>query len=218
MIWPNDFINKIICGDCLEIMKEMPDKSVNLVLTDPPYGIDICNRKQINYGLVSHLSRNPSGLKWDKRRLTKSQWKEIKRVSKNQIIFGANYFWDYFYPTNCYLIWDKRGELPDVPFMDTELIWTSFVKRGSKKYIVRHHGFIKDDKEFKENHPTQKPLILIINMLLDFSQENDIILDPFLGSGTTTEACKLSHRKFIGIEINPEYCKIANKRLAQGVL
>lgn len=215
--WPNDFINKIICGDCLEVMKEMPDKCVDLVLTDPPYGIKITDFHN-TYGNRPDLGRKPSKNKWDEKGLLKEQWVEIQRISKNQVVFGANYFWDYFYPTQCYLIWDKRGELPRVPFCDTEFMWTSFIKRASKKYIIKNHGFIRDSQDSKTGHPTQKPTELMSQILLDFTVEADLILDPFLGSGTTAEACKLLHRKFIGIEINPDYCKIAEERLAQGVL
>lgn len=217
MNYPEDFINKIICGDCIEIMKEMPDKCIDLILTDPPYGIkitDSCNA----YGNLPELSRKPHQHKWDTKGLLKEQWIEIQRISKNQIIFGANYFWEYFYSSQCYIVWDKRGELPKVPFCDTEFAWTSFVKKSSKKYLIRRHGFIDDSQDYNENHPTQKPTELMSQILQDFTSENDIICDPFLGSGTTAEACKLLKRQFIGIEINPDYCKIAEERLAQGVL
>jgi len=217
MKWPDDFVNKVICGDCLEVMKEIPDKSIDLVLTDPPYGINITNIFN-TYGCYPDLGRKPHKYKWDDKRLTMEQWEEIRRISRNQIIFGANFYWEYFYSTKCYLVWDKRGELPSVPFTDTELIWTSFTNKPSKKYLCINHGFIRDSQEFKEQHPTQKPLKLIIDILEDFSKEGELVCDPFLGSGTTAVVCKRLRRKFIGIEINPEYCEIAEERLAQEVL
>ena len=133
------------------------------------------------------------------------------RVSNNQIVFGANYFWENFYSSQCYIIWDKRGNLPKVPFCDTEFAWTSFSKM-SKKYLVRNHGFIKDSKDIKTGHPTQKPTELFKAILKDFTEEGDTILDPFLGSGTTARACKDLGRKCIGIEREEKYCKIAINR------
>jgi DNA modification methylase len=139
-------------------------------------------------------------------------------VSKNQIVFGANYFWDNFYSTQCYIIWDKRGYLPDVPFCDTEFAWTSFTNRMSKRYIVINHGFIRDSKDERNGHPTQKPTELMTKIICDFTNPSDLILDPFMGSGTTGVAAVQLGRKFIGIEIDPGYFEIAKKRIEQAQL
>ena len=100
--------------------------------------------------------------------------------------------------------------MPDVPFCDTEFAWTSFTKKPSKMYIVVNHGFIRDSKDFKTDHPTQKPTELFRKILEDFS--NGLVYDPFIGSGTTAIASEQLSRQWIGSEINPEYCEIANKR------
>ena len=84
----------------------------------------------------------------------------------------------------------------------------------SKRYVIRNHGFIRDSKDPRTGHPTQKPTELIAAILKDFTKEDAIILDPFLGSGTTAVACKELGRRFIGIEIEPKYCAIAERRLA----
>jgi len=215
MKWPNDFINKVIQGDCLEVMKHIPDGAVDLVLTDPPYGIKL-PRKSNRYGVATNFSRKSDGSDWDDQRPPKEAFDEMFRVSQHQIVFGANYFWEYFYATPCYLIWDKRVTLPSVPFADTEFAWTSFNKM-SKKYNLINHGFISQMNEARE-HPTQKPLALFKSILIDFSNEGDLILDPFLGSGTTVVAAKELGRRFIGIEIEPKYCEIANNRLRQEIL
>ena len=206
-----DYIGKIIHGDSLEVMKELPDNSIDLVLTDPPYGINInSNAKAI--GTSTENSRKPTKLEWDRFIPTKQYFNEIKRVSKNQIIFGANYYWENFYSSQCYIVWDKRGNLPNVPFCDTEFAWTSFKDKISKKYTCINHGFVKDSRE-EIIHPTQKPEKLWLLILNDFSKENDLILDCFSGSGTTAIACHRMKRRFICIEKEEKYVELSRKRL-----
>ena len=215
MIWPDDFINKIICGDCLDVMREMPDKRVDLVLTDPPYGI---NENAYRVASRTNLAKTTKykNFTWDKKRVRKEYFDEIFRVSRNQIIFGGNYYIDYLYQTKCMIVWDKEttGD-----FADCEIAWTSFDK-GSKIYKYRWNGMFQeymDEKELRI-YPCQKPLNLFIRILRDFSTETDLILDPFAGSGTTAEACKIMHRRFICIEKEITGTSLAKSRLAQGVL
>jgi len=104
---------------------------------------------------------------------------------------------------------DKLNTMP--AFGDCELLWTNIKRNSVKKYTVQWNGLL--GKEWKRYHPTQKPIKLIKRIVKDYSNENDLILDPFLGSGTTAVACKSLKRDFIGIEINPKYVEIANKRL-----
>ena len=99
-----------------------------------------------------------------------------------------------------------------MPFADTEFAWTSFKDRIPKKYTVINHGFIADNKD-KKQHPCQKPSGLFVSILSDFSKKDDLILDPFLGSGTTAIACERLNRRWIGIEISEEYCEIAARRI-----
>ena len=204
-------LGKLYHGDCLEIMPQI--EPVDLVLTDPNYGENI-TQKSKNYGNCPNLSRKATTDSWDIKPFTKEQVQAFSVLSKNQIVFGANYCWEAFYSSRCYIVWDKRGNLPKVPFADTEFAWTSFIDRMCKKYTVIKHGFISDQKE-KMLHPTQKPSRLFIEILCDFSKENEIVLDPFLGSGTTAIACERLKRKWIGIEIEEKYCEISAKRIEQ---
>lgn len=222
MKYPDDYINKVICGDCLEVMKGIPDKSIDLVLTDPPYGIDVGKKvygkgkydkiwgnslaKKKDYGIVS----------WDIK-INKEWFSEIIRISKNQIVFGGNYFCHWLPISGHWIFWDKLTGEND--FGDGELAWTSFYK-PIKKFTFMWNGMLQGNMANKEKreHPTQKPLPLMQWLLNNYSIETDIILDPFLGSGTTAVACKNLGRRFIGIEISPEYCKIAEDRLRQEVL
>lgn len=200
--------------NCLKVMRSMKSKSVDLILTDPPYGIGI-NQNAKAVGIASDLSRQATDKTWDDEIPTDEYFAEMFRVSKNQIIFGANYFWQNFYSSQCYIIWDKRGNLPKVPFADTEFAWTSFTDRMSKKYTVINHGFIKDSKDEKTIHPTQKPTELFVNILRDFAKEGQVIFDPFLGSGTAGIAAVKLDLLFVGCEISAEYFAIAESRIKQ---
>jgi len=208
-------INKIYCADCLDLMKEMEDNSVDLVLTDPPYGIGECGAKNHSRGGACdptyYMIKD-----WDFEKLSADYFNEIQRISKNQIIFGGNYFADVLSASSCWLVWDKDNS---GDFADCELCWTSF-KTAVRKYKWRWNGMLQEDMKHKETreHPTQKPRRLIENILLDYSKAGQTIFDPFLGSGTTAVACINTGRNFIGIEKDKDYFEIAQKRVkeAQG--
>lgn len=154
----------------------------------------------------------------DSRIPAKEYFDEMRRVSKNQVIFGGNYFAEYLGNSSCWLVWDKDNA--ESFFADCELAWTSFNK-AVRKFKWKWFGMLQENmgknKEFR-HHPTQKPLALMEWIIQNYSEPDALILDPFLGSGTTTRACLNLNRRFIGIEISPEYCKIAEQRLKQGVL
>ena len=199
-----EYINKVIQGDCLEVMKEIPDKSVDLLLTDPPYGIG----KEKTTGFTKKrvdFNRYKTDIK-----VSKEYFDEMFRISKNQVIFGAQYYLDYLPPTKEMWVWDKKTGANY--FADGELIWTSY--NGTIR-IFRHQwcGCFKDsERGIKAQHPTQKPIV-VMEWCLRKTKENDIILDPFAGSGTTGVACKNLNRNYILIEKEPEYIDIINKRL-----
>jgi len=181
---------------------------VDLALTDPPYGKN-ADKGTNGFGLCKN--RNYGG-NWDNKIPEQKVFDEIFRVSKNQIIFGGNYFAHLLPMSKCWLVWDKKGDIKfKNPFADCELLWTSFTK-PVKKYLFKQQGFIRDSKD-SIVHPTQKPTELISVIIKDFTNENDIILDPFLGSGTTAIASKSLGRRYIGIEISQEYCSIAQARV-----
>lgn len=196
-------LNKIYNDDCLNILKNLPDNSIDLVITDPPYG------KKWTRGLngigFSKQNNEDDKCKWDKIP-SKEIFDEIMRVSKNQIIFGFNHFMEYLPSTNCIIVWNKKGNVKDLGiFADCELAWTSFNK-VIKKYDVRVMGFINDNEiGEKRIHPTQKPIKLIKKLINDFSKENEIIGDFFSGSGVVAQCCKDTNRKFICVEADEEY-------------
>ena len=210
-------------GDCLEVMEQFPDKYFDLCLTDPPYGIGIdkmnftlSGAKKIGKAIRTDY-RGKAG--WDTRPTIK-YFNEIIRVSKNQVIFGGNYFADILPVSNCWIVWDKRVEDKySNDFADCELLWTSFSKPAK---IIRFlwSGLMQGNMKLKEKrvHPTQKPIFVIKKLLEIFTTKDAVVLDPFMGSGSTLRACKDLGRKCIGIELSKEYCDIAVKRLAQEVL
>jgi len=212
MKYPDDYINKVICGDCLEVMKCIPDKSVDLVLTDPPYGIGIDGQKLSISKNPKHNRKEHEFMGWDKKIPSREYFNEMFRISRNQIIFGANYFVDYLTEGHKgWIVWDKGQH--GLTMSDGELIYTSFDK-PLRIIILNRVELLKDGAL----HPTQKPSELVRKILNIYSKESDVIIDPFLGSGTTAWACKQLNRKYIGIEINHKYCEIAERRLAQEYL
>ena len=191
----------------------MPDKCVDLVLTDPPYGIGA--DKGIG-GFGSSKTDKHYKDDWDIKP-DKRYFDEILRIGKQVIIFGGNYFTDLLPVNGHWIVWDKTGGVRfDNPFSDCELAWTNIDKKSVKKYIVIQQGFVSEEKQ--RFHPTQKPVSLFSGILNDYSKEDGLICDPFMGSGTMIIAARNLKRNYIGIEISPEYCKIAEQRLKQQVL
>ena len=201
---------QIFHGDCRDILPELP--KVDLVLTDPPYGIGA--------DVSAHKAGGKNGWKdygdtnWDIKP-AKVIFDAMLEISKNQIIWGGNYFTDYLPPSMGWLVWDKGQR--DFSLADGELAWTSFWN-ALRIYTVPRGRALQDGKQ----HPTQKSLE-IMNFSILYADKNnggriESILDPFLGSGTTVFSAKKLNRKCIGIEIEEKYCEIAAKRCSQSVM
>lgn len=213
-------INKIYNIDCLEGLKQIEDKSIDLLLTDIPYGLKIGNMNFIKCrtgGVAERTDYSKHNVEWDNRTLNKEEVNELLRISKQQVIFGGNFIANHLPISRCWVVWDKKTEDKYTnDFSDCELIYTSFNK-PSRMIRYLWNGMLQDNMKNKEKrvHPTQKPVAVVRTLLEWFSKENDLILDSFIGSGTTALACKQLKRNFIGFEINKEYCDITNKRLEQ---
>lgn len=254
MKYPDDFINKIIQGDCLEIMKHIPDKSIDLVLTDPPYNITACE--------------------WDEKINLEKLWQELLRITKEKtaIVFTASQpFTSILVISNLQMfkhewIWQKAvgsnfATLKYQPMKEHESVLV-FCKttpnyypqledrKGSGKERSRYQyktsttsgeainqlHTIRKGEKYNENkrfpssvqffnnrekdrglHPTQKPTALFEYLIRTYSNEDNLVLDPFLGSGTTAIACKRLNRRFIGIELDKKYCDMSRDRLTNEV-
>lgn len=224
MEYPKDFVNQIICGDCLEIMKTIPDKAIDLVFTDPPYGEKIGKMGFTNSkdpmdhgGLAKRTLYRTHNLSWDKFTPTKEYFDEMIRVSKNQIIFGGNFFTAFLPSTRGWIVWDKKVlDKYSNDYADCEMAWTSFNKPSR---VIRFiwHGMIQQDMKHKEKrlHPTQKPVGMLVKILERMNIRANIILDPFVGVGSVALASIKTGNIFIGIDISLEYCKIARQRISE---
>ncbi len=204
----------IYCGDAREILPTLP--KVDLILTDPPYGIKADNRKKILSREKLAKARDYGESNWDNSSPPSWIFGLIQEKAKNVIIWGGNYF--PLPPSSCWLVWDKDNGEND--FADCELAWTNLNKAVRRK-LYRWNGMLQqkmgDEKEVRF-HPTQKPLDVMTWAIKQAPETCKTIMDPYMGSGSTFRAAKDLGRKCIGIEINESYCKIAGRRLQQEVL
>jgi len=220
---------EIYQGDCLDYLKQFKDNQFDYVVTDPPYGIGEAAGKNKTRGSTADSNkwketRNTTGvgvpstdfgnMTWDDKRPEPIYFDEMLRVSKNQIIFGGNYFADLLYASSCWIVWDKENG--DSDFADCELAWTSF-KTAVRIFKYRWNGMLQGNMRFKEKrvHPNQKPLPLMELIIANYTKEGESILDPFMGSGTTGEAAIRFNRKFTGIEKENQFFEFSGKRLKQ---
>lgn len=212
----DELVGQILNADCIDILRELPDKCIDLVLTDPPYGIGYDKQANRVSGTFQGNGVARRGIykksNWDNKTPDPVVFHEIMRVSKEQIIWGGNYIANYLPNTRCWLVWDKNNGTNN--WADCELAYTSFDK-PVKKYLYTWNGMLQEDMKNKERriHPTQKPVGLFERILVDYSKENDLVLDCFSGSGTTAIACHNLKRRFICIEKDTDYWKASLTRL-----
>jgi len=176
----------------------------------------------VKFGTGYRNDYSKHNTQWDDKIPSIEIFDELNRISKNQIIFGGNYFTEILPPSSAWLIWDKRVEDKySNDFADCEMAWTSY-KKPAKIYRFLYSGMRQQDMKNKDKryHPTQKPSELFKNIVRDYSQDNFKVFDPFLGSGTTAIACKSLGLDWCGCELEEDYVAIANKRLekVQGAL
>ena len=220
------FLNKVICGDCFQTIKEIPNESVDCIISDPPYGMNYQSSRRTATKQFEKIEQDDN-IDWFK------DWiKDCYRVLKNDThiyLFCNDYFISHFreemkkagFTIKRTLVWVKNnhtsGDLLGYYGNKTEFVL--FAHKGRKELSGgRDTNVLLFDRVAVMEHPTEKPQQMIKYLLGKSTKENDIVLDPFLGSGTTSVACKHLKRNYIGIEISPEYCKIAEQRLKQDLL
>lgn len=198
--------------DCMQGMKEFPDKYFDLAIVDPPYGIGENGdtnhtrsklAKAKNYKAFSGNDIEPPD---------KEYFDELFRVSKNQIIWGANHFISKMpFDSSCWVVWDKDNT---GDFADCELAWTSF-DSAVRKFKYRWNGMLQENMKNKESriHPTQKPVALYEWLLNRYANPNDVILDTHVGSASSLIACHNTNHKFVGFELDEYYYKVSKQRL-----
>ena len=209
--YSNDFMELYHC-DCMELLKQTPDNYYSLALVDPPYGIGM------DGGNVGYKGNNNFEKKsWDISTPTDEYFAELKRVSKNQIIFGGNYF--NLPPTRCFIIWDKGEGFYNRTYAEAELAWTSF---DSNVRIFKHDPLAKRDYIGK-CHPCQKPVYLYDWILTKYATEGMKILDTHFGSGSIALAVDKANRldkmnlHLTACEIDKEYIDKAIKRISESI-
>lgn len=218
--------HRLMCGDSTkqeDVEKLMNGAKAYMVLTDPPYGINVVKSNQIGGGGETHFGKRDKIVKAssykeiigdDTTETAKLNYEIIKKFSQEQIIFGGNYFTDFLYPSRCWIVWDKNKT---GNFADAELAWTSYDK-SVKLYTFTWNGLVREGSKKVEGakriHPTQKPVGLIINILNDFKSgdECETILDCFGGSGSTLIACEQLNRKCYMMELEPNYVDVIIER------
>ena len=193
-------------GDCVDAMSKMPDNAYDLAIVDPPYGINVANMNMGAGNKAKHSNKKRRGFtakNWDLETPTKKYFEELKRVSKNQIIWGGNYF-DLGV---CYgfCIWDK-GSPEGMSFSDCEFAWHSFKK------VAKLYKYSTYKNKGNKIHPTQKPIALYKWLLNSYAKEGDKILDTHLGSGSIAIACYDGDFSLDAWEIDEEYYTLALNR------
>lgn len=199
-------------GDSREVLPFVG--TVDLLLTDPPYGIGEARGKNKSRSVVA-VSKDYGTNDWDD--APPPQWllDMARSLARWQIVFGGNYF--QLPPAKCWLVWDKDNGAND--FADCELAWTNLDK-AVRRITYRWQGMLQEPgapREFRE-HPTQKPEAVMAWALGQAPADVALVLDPFAGSGTTLAAAKRRAIKAVGIEANERYCEVAARRISQGTL
>jgi site-specific DNA-methyltransferase (adenine-specific) len=198
--------------DNMELMARYPNKYFDLAIVDPPYGINVTNQSQGKGGGVAKKIIYKK-TDWDKYAPNTDYFEELIRVSKNQIIWGANHFISRIpFDSSCWIVWDKDNGQTD--FADCELAWTSF-KTSVRMLKWKWVGMLQQNMKNKEQriHPTQKPVALYKWLLKNYANEGDKILDTHLGSGSIAIACHDMGFDLTACELDSDYFKAAMKRL-----
>lgn len=203
--------------DCMEGMKKYPDKFFDLAIVDPPYG-GVTQGGYMTNKISGGVAKNRNDYHlslWQCEKPNKEYFEELFRVSKNQIIWGGNYYATMLFDSQCWIVWDKEKPA-GVSYADVELAWTSF-NLASRIIHFAWNGMIQGDMKHKEYkiHPTQKPVALYEWIINKFAQPGDIILDTHVGSGSSLIACYNTNHKYVGFEIDETYYEAAKKRIDQ---
>jgi len=223
--------SKFLNIDCMEYMATVPDKYFELAIVDPPYGIKADRMFIKKEGSISRDPRNGREIichprrtgKWDNMRPDEKYFKQLRRISKNQIIWGGNYFADLLKPSNCYIVWDKVNGNSDQA--DCELAWTSFktavrlirfMWTGLLQGKNIHEGHVNQGNKKlceKRQHPTQKPVALYRWLLQHYAKPGDKIFDSHAGSCSSVIACLEEGFEYIACELDYDYWKAATERI-----
>ena len=196
--------------DCMSGMEMYPDKHFDLAIVDPPYGIKQDGHRANNRSKLAKSKKYHKAL-WNMSAPDGAFFEELFRISKNQIIFGANHFISKIpIDSSCWIVWDKNNS---GHFADCELAWTSF-GTAVRQFTYTWNGMVQEDMRDKEIriHPTQKPIALYRWILRNYTKPGDKILDTHLGSGSSRIACSEAGYDFTGFEFDEKYFAASEER------
>jgi len=203
---------QLLNEDNMSLMQRYEDNHFDLAIVDPEYGIGEDGKKNHSRGKAAK-AKEYTPKNWDNKPADTEYFKELKRVSKNQVIWGANHFIENIPKANSssWIVWDKENG--DNDFADCELAYTSF-KSAVRQFKFRWAGMLQGDMKNKEIriHPTQKPVQLYKWLLMNYAKEGDKILDTHLGSGSIAIACHQLGFDLVACEIDQEYYDLTMKR------
>ena len=198
-------VSEVLNLDCLEYMKTLPDNHFDLCIADPPYGIKRSGQHKTICKNPKHNRKHFEDKGWDLNIPSEELFTEIFRISKNQVIWGANYFAKYFPKSMGWIVWDKGQH--GLSMSDGELAFTSF-ERALRINVLNRCELAKEGTI----HPTQKPIKLYAWILKNYANPGDKIFDPFLGSGSSRIAAYKMGFDFVGCEIDEEYFRLQEER------
>ncbi|MCM1235325.1 MAG: site-specific DNA-methyltransferase [Ruminococcus flavefaciens] len=206
-------LNRLYNLDCKQAMKQIPDKYFELAIVDPPYGIGENGTKNHTRSKLAKSKDYKSYAGNDSAPPDEEYFRELFRISQNQVIFGANHFISKIpYDSSCWIVWDKENGNND--FADCELAWTSF-KSAVRIFRFRWSGMLQGDMKNKEIriHPNQKPVPLYQWIIGRWAKPGDKIIDTHAGFGSCLVAAYRASHKFLGFELDKDYFTAADKRL-----
>lgn len=207
----------ILCDDCTNVTTIDRIKVPTMTLfTDPPYGIDMeggfGDGGTVRFGKEGkQIPRRKYDDTWDDTRPTQETFQSLLSVNDKAFIFGGNYFADILPPSTHWVVWDKLNTMPS--YSDCELIWTNIERKSVHKFTFEYNGLI--GREQARFHPTQKPVGLLVLLLNEYTNEKEVLFDPYCGSGTTMVACEQTNRLCRGIEREPKYVAVTLERMSQ---
>lgn len=209
-----DAVSELYNMNCVEGMKHYPDNYFDLAICDPPYGIGLVKTENGSWGIRKQEQKETASktFDWDFSKPTLEYIVELFRVSKNQILFGANHYIEVVpYNSSCWLVWDKDNGRSY--FADCELAWTSF-ETATRKIKLKWFG-ANSHREGKRIHPTQKPIALYRFILENYAEKGQRIIDTHLGSGSSRIAAYQLGFDFVSFEIDTKMCELSEKRFVE---
>lgn len=208
--------HRLMCGDATnerDIKILLGENHIDAVFTDPPYGIDVVKNNMVgaDFG-IAKKGKYEKIIADETTETAKKAVSVLTKFCKKQIIWGGNYFLDFLPASDGWIVWDKRGDSGiKNTFADGELAYCSF-HTPIRIYHQLWNGMIREGEHEKRNHPTQKPIKTLCDILNDFTKENEVILDVFGGSGSTLIACEKTNRQCFMMELSPAYIDVIINR------